>query len=426
MRFGLQEYAVVTGLRCGLFSKGDDFNLLIERKRLKERYFKSNDKISLAQLQSTVARLSTTRADHYKLGLVLIVEGVFNASDNNVALQENFKRLRGGRRKRLHARCTTFPLPCRFGHTRQFWRLGNASVSESVNECHDFFAGPYESSHSILHVYATLRPTDAEAEQPYFSTLVPQDLDDRVRSGRSGDGETSGDDDIDGQSGSDRDGEDSEDHDGDDSEDTGESSTPLAAPVPSPVRRLMIHTWPVGTFASSLTRGEVEELLLDQRILFEMRLRIVKLEIQQHVTSECTRLRVHYCPSDPICPYHRSALNGRHCQARPTVPNVPILNILFHVTGRSQPPDRAYSHPCTDEEELLVGTEDLPEGADIAPCLDTEHEPLPTPIDDSQDGAATEPSHAAGVSDVEFDGCNVTDGEGKFIACVTSGYVTSA
>ncbi|CAA3016225.1 Hypothetical predicted protein [Olea europaea subsp. europaea] len=47
----------------------------------------------------------------------------------------------------------------------------------------------------------------------------------------------------------------------------------------------------VGTSTSSLTREKVEELLLDQRILFKMRLRTVKLEIQPHVTSECTRLR---------------------------------------------------------------------------------------------------------------------------------------
>ncbi|CAA2967199.1 Hypothetical predicted protein [Olea europaea subsp. europaea] len=140
MRFDLQEYAVVTGLRCSIFPEGDDFDRLIERKRLKERYFKSNDKVSLAQLQSTVAQPSTT------------------------SLQENSKRLRGGRRKRLHARFTASPSPCKFGRSRRFRRLGNALVSESVNDCHKFFAGSLESSHNILHVYATLQPTDAEAE----------------------------------------------------------------------------------------------------------------------------------------------------------------------------------------------------------------------------------------------------------------------
>ncbi|CAA2967197.1 Hypothetical predicted protein [Olea europaea subsp. europaea] len=48
----------------------------------------------------------------------------------------------------------------------------------------------------------------------------------------------------------------------------------------------------------------------------------------------------------------------------------------------------AYSPPCMDEGELLVGTEDLP------------------------DRAATELLDAAAVSDAEIDDCNVTDGEG--------------
>ncbi|CAA2960856.1 Hypothetical predicted protein [Olea europaea subsp. europaea] len=481
MRFDLQEYAIVTGLRCGLFREGDDFNRLIERKKLKERYFKSDDKISLAQLQSTVARLSTTCTDSYKLGLVLIVLSVsihrhyrwsttwtsffptlgveLDIGDcckgSGVALQENSKRPRGGRRKRLHARCMAFPLPCRFGHMRRFRRLGNASVSESVNECHDFFAGPHKSSHITLRMYATLRPIDAEAKQPYFSTLVPYDnppvlvLDDIVRtvlapqfhslhtdSGIGGQSES------DEQSGSDRDGDDSEDRDGDNNEDTGESSTPSVAPIPSPVRGSTTHTRLIRTSISSLTRGDVEELLLDQRILYEMQLRTVKLEIQQHVTFECTRLRefttVLVAPPAPtIAPCSTGAivepnLSGSSLQdvhRRGTDP-LPTPIEMGVDTGRSQPPDGAYSLPCTDEEELLVGTEDLPvfstKGADIAPGPDAKHELWPTPIDDPQDGAATEPSQASGVSDAEFDGCNVTDGKGKFIACVTSVYVTSA
>ncbi|CAA3025626.1 Hypothetical predicted protein, partial [Olea europaea subsp. europaea] len=86
MRFGLQEYTLVTGLRCGIFPEGDKFDRVLERRRLKEMYFKSMEKISLAQLQTTIARPSTTRADRYKLGLVLIVEGVFNAPNNKVGI----------------------------------------------------------------------------------------------------------------------------------------------------------------------------------------------------------------------------------------------------------------------------------------------------------------------------------------------------
>ncbi|CAA3016114.1 Hypothetical predicted protein [Olea europaea subsp. europaea] len=256
-----------------------------------------------------------------------------------------------------------------------------------------------------LHVYATLRSTDAEVEQPYFSTLVTYDdplmpvLDDIART-----------------SGSDRDGDDSEEHDGDDSKDTGKSSTSPATPVSSPVRGPMTQTRPVGTSASSLIRGEVEELLLDQRILFEMQLWTVKLEIQQYVTSECIRLRefivVLVAPLVPTTALGSTGANveidvsgsspqdvhGQDTEPLPTPIDIGVD------TGRSQPLD----------------------GADIASCSDDDHEPLPTLIDHPQDGGATEPSHATKVGEAEFDGCNMTDGEGKFIACVTSAYDTFA
>ncbi|CAA2959075.1 Hypothetical predicted protein [Olea europaea subsp. europaea] len=74
--------------------------------------------------------------------------------------------------------------------------------------------------------------------------------------------------------------------------------------------------------------------------------------------------------------------------------------------------DGAYNALCPDEEELLVGTEHLPDEVYIVPRPDDDHEPLPTPIDDPQDGAAMELSHAVEVNDAEFDGCNVTNGEG--------------
>ncbi|XP_022845851.1 uncharacterized protein LOC111368688 [Olea europaea var. sylvestris] len=85
-RFGLQEYTLVTGLRCGSFPEGAEYERVLQRRRLKERYFKSNDKISLAQLQSAMARSLTPRANRCKLGLVLILEGLFNAPNNNVGI----------------------------------------------------------------------------------------------------------------------------------------------------------------------------------------------------------------------------------------------------------------------------------------------------------------------------------------------------
>ncbi|CAA2995452.1 Hypothetical predicted protein [Olea europaea subsp. europaea] len=94
--------------------------------------------------------------------------------------------------------------------------------------------------------------------------------------------------------------------------------------------------------------------------------------------------------------------------------------------GRSLLLDEAYSVPCSDEEELPVETEHLQDGVNIGPCSDDDHEPLPTPIDDPQDGAATELSHAVGVNNAKLDSCNMMDGEGKFIACITSAYDTYA
>lgn len=42
---------------------------------------------------------------------------------------------------------------------------------------------------------------------------------------------------------------------------------------------------------NGLTRSDIKDMLLDQRVLFEMLPRTVKLEIVQHVTAECNRLQ---------------------------------------------------------------------------------------------------------------------------------------
>ncbi|CAA2971319.1 Hypothetical predicted protein [Olea europaea subsp. europaea] len=88
-RFGLQEYAIVTGLHAGSFSEGDRYTKALEKRRLKEKYFKSLEKISCAQLEKAFFRTSTPQADRYNLGLALIVEGVITAPDNNVDIDED-------------------------------------------------------------------------------------------------------------------------------------------------------------------------------------------------------------------------------------------------------------------------------------------------------------------------------------------------
>ncbi|CAA2992939.1 Hypothetical predicted protein [Olea europaea subsp. europaea] len=61
-------------------------------------------------------------------------------------------------------------------------------------------------------------------------------------------------------------------------------TSPINAPSTSHVRQGQ-------TSGASLTRDEVEELLLDQRTLIKIRLRTVKLEIVQHVTDEFVKVK---------------------------------------------------------------------------------------------------------------------------------------
>ncbi|CAA3013648.1 Hypothetical predicted protein [Olea europaea subsp. europaea] len=52
-RFGIQEYALVTGLRCGLLPDDNVMDRVLEKRRMKDKYFKHVDKISCSQLEQT-------------------------------------------------------------------------------------------------------------------------------------------------------------------------------------------------------------------------------------------------------------------------------------------------------------------------------------------------------------------------------------
>ncbi|CAA2968509.1 Hypothetical predicted protein [Olea europaea subsp. europaea] len=339
-----------------------------------------------------------------------------------------------------------------------------------------------------LHVYATLRPTDAEAQQPSFSTLVSYDeppvpiLDDIARtvvapqfnalggddrdSGHASRGDskeeaseggrsekqTSESDEEKGALGSDLDGEDNEDtgeSHGEGSsagEDTrggarGTCSSPRPPRDPSLERRSTTQARAVGTSAPGLTRGDVEELLLDQRILFEMRLRTVKLEIQQHVTSECTSLReflaalvaraglttaepttrveteagissslpedIYGGPAEPY-PYeldiaidtgNMQDIRSTHC-AKP---------------GRSEPASVRYKRRSAKYCVLYEGYFQLY----LTACT------LAYVLYWS-DAGATEPSNDAGDDDEEADGCDATDGDGVVTEVPAPGSIPEA
>ncbi|CAA3009826.1 Hypothetical predicted protein [Olea europaea subsp. europaea] len=154
-RFGLQEYAIVTALHAGLFPKGDRYTKALEKRRLKEKYFKSLEKISCAQLEKTFVHVSTPQADRYKLRLALIVEGVITTPDNNGFRGTWARKMSDAKMK------------------------NEKDVSYTI---HEF------SIVMQLHVHATLCPTEAERDFPYITSLVPfpyrsmQIFDDLVRS----------------------------------------------------------------------------------------------------------------------------------------------------------------------------------------------------------------------------------------------------
>ncbi|CAA2999493.1 Hypothetical predicted protein [Olea europaea subsp. europaea] len=128
MRFGLQEYILVTGLRCGVFPEGDEFDRVLERKRLKER-----------RQEKEVT---------YTIHGFPIAMQVW-AYQAVLEIGERFGQRVGKRMPRLLR-----------------WSAQKQPQHRTYNA---FF------KNMRLHVYATLRPTDAEAEQQYFSTLVPYD-----------------------------------------------------------------------------------------------------------------------------------------------------------------------------------------------------------------------------------------------------------
>ncbi|CAA3032968.1 Hypothetical predicted protein, partial [Olea europaea subsp. europaea] len=184
-RFGIQEYALVTGLRCSLLSDDNVMERVLDKMRLKDKYFKYVDKISCAQMEQTFLQSSMPRVNRYKLSLALIIEGVFNAPDNNVGIdietlsiiddldlffsylwgrisygclirdffgavgQGNFWMRRKRRRRR-------------YGHSRRCSKLVIGLVGVLVNVPLGFSAGNQQNSHS-------------SRGQPHIATLVPFD-----------------------------------------------------------------------------------------------------------------------------------------------------------------------------------------------------------------------------------------------------------
>ncbi|CAA2970279.1 Hypothetical predicted protein [Olea europaea subsp. europaea] len=496
--FGIQEYALVTGLRCGLLPDDNVMERVLDKRRLKDKYFKHVDKISYALLEQTFLRLSMPLADRYNLDLALIIKGVFNAPDNNVGIDMetlsivndldlffsypwgriSYGRLIRGfrgrwamkfldatkrRRRRLVTWSTTFPLPCRYRHLRRYPKLVIGSIGVLVNISHDFSAGHQQSSRSSLHVYATLCPNEVECGQPHNATLVSFDdrpvpaLDDLARdsvapqfhaerlgtpeegtsedetfneahegSGTSGEEEQSEADDS-----GEAEGEDSKDHDSGDSDgdrarrngQIGTFSTPYVHRATSPMPALSTsYARSTAMARSSLTTDDVHGTLLDQRILIEMRLRTVKLEIIQHVSDKFKKLKdfistvvlasdstTTACAADVDPDPRQSDYEGfadyaghhpsredpnkemeierqegddiAHIQPCPDDHPVPVSTNTEEVR-RGHPPSPGNRN---EERDMLpIGTEHLQDTADIELCPDNDPKPVPTETNEVQ------------------------------------------
>ncbi|CAA3032663.1 Hypothetical predicted protein [Olea europaea subsp. europaea] len=196
------------------------------------------------------------------------------------------------------------------------------------------------------------------------------------------------------------------DPDGKDSEDTGESHGEGSSSCKDTLggeRRNTTQARVVGTSAPGLSRGDVEELLLDQRILFEMLLWTVKLEIQQLVTSECTSLR--------------EFLGTLVARAGPTIAKLATKAETEAGISGSLPEDVYGGHakPCPYESDIAIDTRNTQDAAHIAPSQDDLNLPVPAASEEVQDAGAMEPSNDVGDDDEEGDDCNSMVGDGVVI-----------
>ncbi|CAA2965899.1 Hypothetical predicted protein [Olea europaea subsp. europaea] len=137
-----------------------------------------------------------------------------------------------------------------------------------------------------------------------------------------------------------------------------------------------METRPVGTSGSGVTKEEVEELLFDQRILFEMQLRTVKLEIEQHVTSECKKLGTFFATL--VAPP----------ASTPVAAAMPVDTEAGVSGSIPQEIHGGEMEPSPDERDMRAdtGTAHVQDGGDIAARPDNVHDPLPVATDEQIGG----------------------------------------
>ncbi|CAA2988177.1 Hypothetical predicted protein [Olea europaea subsp. europaea] len=149
-----------------------------------------------------------------------------------------------------------------------------------------------------------------------------------------------------------------------DSEDEVDASGRQSGPLPTPMVAPSTSGVQGMRGGATLTREDVEGMLYDQRILFEMRLRTMKLEIMQHVTKEFARLR-HFI-STLVSPS-----SGTSTSAAAPVVNEPNLWDDPHKDGQGSDVRSPHDDDRAAEDEMQKGN--AGEGSDKWSPHDDDH-----------------------------------------------------
>ncbi|XP_022899194.1 uncharacterized protein LOC111412487 [Olea europaea var. sylvestris] len=128
------------------------------------------------------------------------------------------------------------------------------------------------------------------------------------------------------------------------------------------------HVRPAAAAGSSLTTDDVQGMLLDQRILFEMRLRTVKLELMQHMSDEFKKLKdfistivpasgstTTACATD-VDPKPRQSDYGGFAGHHPSLDGIDEDMGIDRQEGDGMCINEEHMEPCLDEQDMPLAT----------------------------------------------------------------------
>ncbi|CAA3008020.1 Hypothetical predicted protein [Olea europaea subsp. europaea] len=316
---------------------------------------------------------------------------------------------------------------------QKYFVVGFVSVSVLVNVSHGFSARHQQNSRSSVRTTLSSRM--------YRDSVAPQFQAERIGTPKEGTSEdetsdeahdgggTSGEEE---ESGADKSreakGEDLEEHDSGDSDgdrvrrsgQTGTFSTPHVRRATSPIQAPSTsHVRPTATAGSSLTTDDVQGMLLDQRILFEMRLCTVKLEIMQYVSDEFKKLKdfistivpasgstTTACVTD-VDPEPKQSDYGGFVGHHPSVDGIDEDMGIDRQEGDGMCINEEHMEPCLDEQDmpLPTRTESLQGIRLLYNCsfvvVEGGHHPSPGDHDKEQDMLPTGTKHLQDTVHIE-------------------------